>query len=181
MCKLRRVSIIILVAAIIVSLHPGNPDARWMIYDTGYVSIWYKSEEALETLFKRVHITSLDKAVLSLFVESKYSKERLRAGIDGLFDRVGEVLEVSTEGLKVKMKVYETKRSMNAEVCPLREKKGIAFYDPCRKIIYVSLDWADASVLAHEFTHALMDHYFDKPVPVLVDELVAKYIEENLY
>jgi len=56
----------------------------------------------------------------------------------------------------------------------------VAFYAPRDKVVYVSVDDADLSVLAHELTHVILDHYFGIAPPVKIHEVLAQFVEEHL-
>ena len=181
MRKAGKVLIIVAIPALMVAFQPGITQARWMIHQTEFVSIWYKDEDALQTLFKRLYGNSVGRGVLALLGGGKYSEEKLNEEIDGLFHRIGALLGMDTEGVTVKIKVYKDGRSMKAEVFPFgKGKMPTAFYIPTRKTIYVSLDTVNVNIMAHEFTHALLHHYFDKPVPMLTQEVLSKYIDLNM-
>lgn len=181
MRKAGKALIIVFFPALIVASQPEITQARWMIHQTEFVSIWYKGEDGLETLFKRLYSNSIGRGVRALLGGGEYSEEKLNEEINGLLHRVGALLGMDAEGVAVKIKVYKDKHSMNAEVLPFwKGKKPTAFYVPARKTIYVSLDTVNANIMAHEFTHALLHYHFGKPVPMLTQEILSQYIDLNM-
>jgi len=175
----RRTKILIIlgIAALIVAFQPRIARAEWTVHHTQFVSILYENEGDLETLFKRVDGSSLSR----LFGGGKYSEEKLEKVVDELLRRVGELLGMRTKGVSVKIKLYKDKRTMGAEVFPfLKGNIAPAFYFAAQDTIYVSLDDLDANILAHEFTHALLYHHFDKPVPMVTQEILCQYIDLNI-
>lgn len=180
MSKAGKILIVLALPALIVAFQPGVSHGRWMTHQTEFVSIWYTDEGALETLFKRLHVNSLGRGLLALFGGSDYSEQRLNEEIDRLFHRVGALLGLRTDSVRVQIKVYKDKYSMDAEAFSFwKGKMPTAFYLPSLNTIYISLDTVNASIVAHEFTHALLYHSFTDHVPTRTQEILSKYIELN--
>lgn len=55
-----------------------------------------------------------------------------------------------------------------------------AFYVPIEHTVYVNARYFKKGVLAHEITHALMDEYFNEPVPVKISEVVCEYVDRTV-
>jgi len=56
----------------------------------------------------------------------------------------------------------------------------IAFYSRRYETIYISVDDAHIGVLAHEISHAIMDHYFGVPPPAKINEVLGQFVEIHL-
>jgi len=181
MSKAGKILIILALPVLIVVFQPSVSHGRWISHHTTYGCIWYTDEGALETLFKRLHVNSLGRGLLALFGGSDYSEQRLNEEINRLFHRVGALLGLRTDSVRVQIKVYKDKYSMDAEALSFwKGKMPTAFYLPSLNTIYISLDTVNASIVAREFTHVLLDHSFTEQVPTPTQEILSKYIELNM-
>ncbi len=55
----------------------------------------------------------------------------------------------------------------------------ISFYDPNTNIIF-TYSGISSHILAHEFTHALVDKYYGKRSPDKINEVIPHWVEQNI-
>jgi hypothetical protein len=56
----------------------------------------------------------------------------------------------------------------------------ISFYSRRDNLVYLSVRDADLHVVAHEFGHVVVEHYFNRAPPVQMHEVMAQYVESHI-
>ena len=59
-------------------------------------------------------------------------------------------------------------------------KEVVQFYDKKTATIYLPKVGCQYEVLFHEISHAVVNHYFDKPIPKEIDEVLAKFVASQM-
>ena len=75
----------------------------------------------------------------------------------------------SVEQLHVKYKRY----------VPNSLKTVTSFYSHVDKTIWYTPERLSYGIILHETAHAVMDHYFIRPIPPGVDELISEMLEHS--
>jgi len=175
---LRRLPSILLLTGLMLSLTAAASSGHEL--RTRYAVISYEHEDLLRRFNREVSLGSL----------SYLARGRPALTVD---DEVGNKLEVLIERIESLLDMYP--KELRFRVVLLRNASDVrraykarygltvdyvAFYAPRDKVVYVSVDDADLSVLAHELTHVILDHYFGIAPPVKIHEVLAQFVEEHL-
>lgn len=147
---------------------------------TGHATIVYGKEELLREFNKEVSLGSL-----SFLVRGKKSgtvEDEVINKIDAVIEKVEAVLEMFPKDLKLTVMLLASQKEVQRIYS---EKYGIsvdyiAFYSRRYETIYISVDDAHIGVLAHEISHAIMDHYFGVPPPAKINEVLGQFVEIHL-
>lgn len=147
---------------------------------TQYTTITYKEENQLRRFNKEIHLGSL-----SYLLRNRGSvtvAEEVGNKMDVIIEKVETILEMFPKELKFNIvllssddEVQSIYRSKYA-----RDVDYIAFYSPRDKAVYISVEDVNLGVLAHEFSHAIIDRYYGIRTPVKIHEVLSQYVEEHL-
>ena len=113
-------------------------------------------------------------------------KDRLKARIEIILLRVKDILGMDPTDLHVRIKIFKTRKEMNAAYALMFNEKVFryrnlkSFYVHHFKSIYTNEQDILDSVMAHELGHAVIDHYFSVPPPSRMAELMAIYVDAQL-
>lgn len=91
--------------------------------------------------------------------------------VDRIVDRIQAILGIIPRDLR--FNIY-LRRGM-------LENDTKAYYDYKTRSIFISVDYASQGVLAHEIGHAIVNNYFPSHLPSKVQEILAQYIDKNLW
>lgn len=132
------------------------------IFHTKYAAIYYADEADIDDFIWRLGGQKLE------FVEDpKLASYR----IDRLVDRVQTVLDMRPKNFQITIYLHRGPLSANQA----------AYYEKNTKAVYVSVDYASDGVVAHEIAHASIDQYFSTPPPSKMQEILAQYVDKNLW
>jgi hypothetical protein len=147
---------------------------------TRYTTITYENEEQLRKFNKEFSLGSL-----SYLIKNRQSitvNEEIANKTDALIEKVETILEMFPKEIKFTIvllnsdnevqRIYRSKYGTNVDY--------IAFYSPRDKTVFVSVDDVELDVLAHEFSHVIIDFYYSTRTPVKIHELLSQYVEEHL-
>ena len=91
--------------------------------------------------------------------------------LDRLVERVQTVLDMWPKNFLITIHLHRGALAANK----------VAYYEKSTKIIHVSVDYASDGVLAHEIAHANMFQFFQTPPPSKMQEILAQYVDKNLW
>lgn len=147
---------------------------------TGYATVIYERGELLRRFNKEVSLGSL--SYLMRNRQSITVEDEVRNKVDAVVERVMSILDMHPKEIAFRIvllpaaadvhRVYKTRYGLTVDY--------IAFYTPRDKIVYLSVDDIDLSVLAHELTHMVLDHYFGISPPAKIHEVLAQFVETHL-
>lgn len=97
-----------------------------------------------------------------------------------LFEHIATKLNIKVESLRVALHVAATLDELKhayVQLAPRSTKNVIGFYSHLGKSIWISGENLSLSLVMHEISHAVLDHYFIQTVPTGVDEFLAESVE----
>jgi hypothetical protein len=109
-------------------------------------------------------------------------EDEVLAKIDTIIEKAETILEMFPDQLHMKIVLLEKSADV-ARVFMGKYGKNVdyvAFYSLSEDTIYISVDDAKLSVLAHEIGHAIIDRYFKVRPPYNVHELMAQFVEKRI-
>ncbi len=145
-----------------------------------HATIVYEKEELLREFNKEVSLGSL--SLLATSKKSDTAEDEVINKIDAVVEKVEAVLEMFPKNLKLTLVLLSSQKEVQRIYS---EKYGIsvdyiAFYSRRYKTVYISVDDIHIGVLAHEISHAIMDHYFGVPPPARINEVLGQFVEIHL-
>jgi hypothetical protein len=99
-----------------------------------------------------------------------------------IFTEVCAKLDINLNGIKTKIRIVDSLEQLHVEYkryVPHSEKSVTSFYSHRDKTIWYSPERLSHGIILHETAHAIMDHYFIRPIPAGVDELVSEMLEQT--
>lgn len=108
-------------------------------------------------------------------------ERRIGARFQFILMRVEEVLNMHPSIPQLRVRVFRLREQMRTECASLLGVNDFkSFYMHSRRTVFTSEQDIIDSVIAHEFGHAVVDHYFSVSPPQKVTELLACYADEHL-
>ncbi|MBZ0167188.1 MAG: hypothetical protein K8I00_10320 [Candidatus Omnitrophica bacterium] len=132
------------------------------IFTSKYASIYYVNEDDLNDFIWR-----LGGAKLEFTDNPEMASHRL----DRLVNRVQMILDMWPTNFAIRIHLYRGDLKFDK----------FAYYNEDENTIYVHVDYNSDGVMAHELAHAVINHYFPTPPPSKVQEILAQYVDRNLW
>ncbi|MGD9382849.1 MAG: hypothetical protein PVH55_02255 [Desulfobacterales bacterium] len=157
----------------------------WQHIESRYALIKYKTLEDLERFNDSIDYLPSKRWLNNLFsfLDPKDPIASVKQKVDALFERVQQLLDTSMCKGKVVINIYSNKKSfcdvrkrMLGDDCHFR-----AWYIFDRNTIYINVDDVHDGILAHEIAHVIIDHYLTIRPSTAIAEIIAVYVDENLY
>ncbi|MBC8441130.1 MAG: hypothetical protein H8D87_15770 [Deltaproteobacteria bacterium] len=181
----------VLLISLILFLVIGNVDAdisdsgKWQQIHTGNTILCFQSLEDLHRFNTRISYDlnckkdeiTIDQKIASTLADTIAKK------VDALFERSQEVLEMQGFTSKIIIKIFNNRQQLNHAFYKLYKKECNvrAWYIHEKLTVYIQLDDLHEGMLAHEFAHAIMNHYMIIPLPGKTAEILARYVDTNLH
>ena len=177
------ISLIILVFFANAEADSSDPE-NWQQIHTENTILYFQTQDDLYRLNTRLnndlndqnHEQSVD---LRLFPDM--------AGIvakkmDALFVRSQGILEMHGFTNKINVKLFKNQQQLSHAFFTLYEKECTvrAWYTHETLTVYIQLDDIHDGMLAHEFAHAIINHYMVIPLPGRSAEILARYVDTHL-
>ena len=101
---------------------------------------------------------------------------------ESIFEDVCAKLDIMLNGIKTTIRIVDSLEQLRVEYnryVPHSEKAVTSFYSHQDKTIWYATERLSYGLILHETAHAVMDHYFIRPIPAGVDELVSEMLEQS--
>jgi hypothetical protein len=185
--------ILTILIAITALLYLGMPDAwaaagkkgKWKRLRTRLTIIHYHNVQDLFQFNEKIAYFPGDLGVKSLYApkDAKGIQGILTKKVDALFQRAQQILDMPKRVARVNIRVYPSRKTLHAEFerlfkepCQLR-----AWYLFEKKGIYLDVEDVHEGILAHEMGHHIIDHFFKARPPSATAEILARFIDANLF
>lgn len=159
-------------------------DDTWLSLESRHTILYYKFEKNLERFNTNVHRPGRDSRCLNPFLKNHSKLEiSIINKIDAIFLKVQHILDMEKEMDKVKIYLYPNKHELHDAYFKIYHKrdKHRAWYIYEYNAIYMNVRDLHEGMLAHEFAHAVIDNYFSAPPPRAAAEILARYVDGNLF
>lgn len=131
--------------------------------ETRYATIRYAEESQLNDFLWRITGSRPD--------PGEEAAGPVKSRVDELVERVQSLLDMYPGSLRFAI-----------EITPKAGEKGPpAFYRHGTRTVYVSSSTVTDGILAHEIAHAVICAQFTPPPPDKAQEILARYVDENLW
>jgi hypothetical protein len=174
---------VIMTAGILLSGAQGAFADDWGRTISGNLSLIYGPSvnlKRVERLLKRRYFaTDLRSAYEN---PSSGADQRIAVRLQAIFSRVEQLLGMYPVIPELSVKIYKDRRELGVEYLRIFKSAGQfkSFYVHKLKTVFVSEQDITDSVIAHEFAHAVADHYFSALPPAQVAELISIYVDTHL-
>jgi len=156
----------------------------WQRIESQHTFLQYKTLKDIEKFDNRIDYTPYKWGVKSLFsfISAKDPVDSIKQKVDVLFDKVEQILGMYGHRDKViinlypKSSFYEVRKRINSKNCRFR-----AWYIFEQNTIYINVGDVHEGILAHEIAHAIIDNYLSVRPPKNTSEILARYVDKNLY
>lgn len=156
----------------------------WQRIESQHTFLQYNTLKDIEKFDNRIDYTPCKWGVKNLFsfISAKDPVDSIKQKIDVLFDKVEQILGMYGHRDKViinlypKRSFYEVRSRINSKNCRFR-----AWYIFEQNTIYINVDDVHEGILAHEIAHAIIDNYLSIRPPKNTSEILARYVDKNLY
>ena len=170
-----------LIIIITLLLIPTMAHAGWQCFATKHTVVYYQANADLEKLNKKLKLG--EHSFLGLFPagDPRPVKDILKDKLDYIFEDVQGQLDMYN-CKSIRIRIYTNQKELNRIFYghTFQDDDCTAFYYHKLKTVYISLERVTEGVLAHEFAHAILDHYFVIRPPTVVAELLAQHVDKHL-
>jgi len=155
---------------------------NWSRLDSVYFTVYYRPDANLKRMYNRINTRGFSVTSKPPVSTLSGPEAKLAYRLDLIFTRVRDILGMYPPGVRVNIKIFKSAREVNNEYCRLThvEDGCRSFYVYRDNTIYTSEAEVSDSILAHEMTHALVDHYFSTNPPEKVAEILAQNVDLSL-
>ena len=156
----------------------------WQSIESQHTFIQYKTLKDIEKFDNSIDYTPRKWGVKNFFsfISAKDPVDSIKQKVDVLFDKVEQILGMYGRRDKIiinlypKKSFYEVRNRINGKNCRFR-----AWYIFEQNTIYINVGDVHEGILAHEIAHAIIDNYLSVRPPKNTSEILARYVDENLY
>ena len=148
--------------------------------ESRYVTLKYSSKEILRTFNDHLSLgSSLSRMMRKNTVTIE---DEVLAKTDIIVEKAETVLEMFPSNLHFTLILLPASEDIS-RVFNQKYNKNVnylSFYSLSEKTIYISVDDANLSILAHEIGHAIVDRFFNVRPPYNIHELMAQFTEKHI-
>lgn len=148
---------------------------------TRYATIKYDNEKQLHLLDRKLYLSR----ELSNQLRKRRTKtiqDEIVAKIDIVMEQVQITLGLFPENLRFELLLFSTAKDAQKELFKRYDRKVnfISFYSRRDNTLYLSARHSELGLVSHELAHVVVEHYFDKSVPVNIHEVLAQHAASRI-
>ena len=155
----------------------GTAGYSWKKLPTQSTIIFFQDDGDLNTFNKKIQFTPKNQS------PGQDLHETIAQKVDALFERSQQILDMHGFVNKIAVKVFKNRQQLDKAFQELYQKQGNAraWYSHDHLTVYIQLDDLHEGMLAHEFAHAVIDHYLIVPPPGKTAEILARHVDKHLH
>ena len=178
-----------LVSLFFISLCSGSQadtteDIAWESLATKYTVIHYQSIKDLGKFCAKVKYGPKNWGLEVLFSGTRPDAlmEITSKKIDLVFEKVQKILGMQKEMDKVNINIYQNKEQLHEAYSEIYQRTCNirAWYRHANNTVYINANDLQEGMLAHELTHAIVDHYLLVRPPHATAEILARHVDSHL-
>jgi ribosomal protein L25 (general stress protein Ctc) len=102
--------------------------------------------------------------------------------VDKLVFRVRSFLEMHPPGFHVNIRLHATSAELKEAYRALGHSGPVpaAFYSHGTKTVHLAVETVSVGILAHEVSHAVINSFYDPPIPARMQEIISQYVDEHI-
>ena len=154
---------------------------EWRAIEGAYFTVYYKPDTDLRPIERKLRRSGFFFGSSSDTLSS--AEEKISSRIDRLFRKTEEALDMYPSGIHLTVRIFRSQSELNDEYYRIFKdlaEDSPAFYIHKYKTIYTTAEGISDSVIVHEMSHAIVDHYFGVLPPEKIREIISSYVETHL-
>ncbi len=147
---------------------------------TQYATIIYNNYEDLESFNTEIYLGKYNHLLKNDNIVTL--EDELVFKIDLIVDKTKTTLNMFPDDVEFRIAVCGSNKELQEayEIIYDKPTDFIAFYSPRINTVYFSVTNLEFQIIAHEFAHMIIEHYFQVSPPVKIHEILANYVEKNI-
>jgi len=144
--------------------------------ETSFGPILYETDEQIVEYGRSI------RPLLSPAYRSEPPLEVIASRHEYLFETVCDKLDIKLNDVKTIVRIVTSLNELRDEykrLVPDGDMSLTAFYSHADKTIWYAQESLSRELVLHETAHAVLDHYFIRPIPAKVDEIIAETLERS--
>lgn len=160
------------------ALRAAQPSQKTL--ETRYSTIRYSKEAQLLDFGKKIR---RDQQAFYPTLEKDRTVVLLKDNVDDIVDRVKRLLDINPRDFRFTIYIFNSYAGLENAYLEhgMLGVAPIAFYSHNSRAIYLTTERLNPGVFAHEVAHALINVYFAVPPPADMQEVLAQYVDRNLW
>ena len=178
-------------AMILISLALGTEvyaefslKSTWQRIETKHTIIQYETVEDLKDFDSNIDYSPDGFSFSNLFSagDSDDPAGSLAGKLDSLYERVQRILDMRGMLKKVRINIYSNRKKLHEVYHSItgQECRVKAWYIFEVNTVYITNDYVDEGIIAHEMAHSIIDHFFSVRPPEATAEILATYVDRHL-
>jgi hypothetical protein len=169
--------------ALLLAVLPARLSAEdFEIIKTGAYTVYYEPDVKLKRVYGKLRKRSIHMRERAGRRSLTSIEEKITHRLDLILQRVKETLDMRPPNVAFTIKIFKDRDDVYDNYTRLTRKhdKVKSFYHHESGTIFVSEKYISDSILAHEFAHVLVRHYFVVRPPSKVSEMMAIHVDTLL-
>jgi predicted RND superfamily exporter protein len=169
-----------IIAGLLLFITSFAPPAPCEQSQSRYVTLKYGSKEILRKFNEELDLTSSLTRVMRK--NTVTMEDEVLAKVDIIVEKAESVLDMFPNNLHMTLILLPSSADVARAFYQKYQKNVnyLSFYSLSEKTIYISVDDTNLHVVAHEISHAIVDHFFDVRPPYNIHELMAQFTEKHI-
>lgn len=163
----------------------SEPEISWHQLETRHTLIQYQHPQNLKLFYKRIDFSPKKWSLSDLFSKPADNDplERIKTKVDGLYERVQEILDMRKKMEKPVIRIYSCEQDLQKAYRDIyKSNRSLrAWYIFEVNTIYLNVRDLHEGILAHELAHSIIDHYLSVRPPAASSEILARYVDSHLF
>lgn len=157
--------------------------SEWITKESIFSTLYFRYDVNINTVNRRIDTYRVDYGLLEKPPKHGDTlEEKIAYKIDLIALKVQEILDMRPKDLHLNIRVYPDQNNLDKVYLEVfdEENRFIAFYVFTINTLFSAQDNISANVLAHEWAHCIVDHYFSVTPPTKIAEMIAQYADAHL-
>lgn len=178
--------VLVLIVSLFVDLMVLSAQAKAEPYtiNTRYAQFVFQSKADVRDFNSSIGFSEgISTAGIFTSLSDKEVEYELIKKADALFQKVQRILDMRKKMRKVRVNVYTNGTELQKAYVQLFKRQGKlrGWYLFRKNTIYLQVQDVHEGMLAHEFAHAIIDHYLEIRPPRASAEILARFVDEHLH
>lgn len=169
--------LILFLAPLYPAAGPASRDKTWN-HSTYYSTIRYQDDELLYEFGRRI-----GGSANVLVRDRTKAKELIAEKVDRIVYRVRSLLDMHPPGFHFNIYLHGTMEELKGAYMGLGQvgEAPVAFYHHRTKTVHLTVEALTEGILAHEISHAVINSFYDPPLPARMQEILSQYVDRHLW
>jgi len=168
----------------------GEPPvgSSWQYIETKHTIIKFTTLKTIKKVDHKIENPRCKWGLKGLFAfrAAKSPTDSVKQKVDAIVERVHEILDMRKRMKKVVIYIFPTNKHFHEASSRMvgtnKTKRRIrAWYVYEQNAIYINADDVHEGIIAHEVAHAIVDNFLAVRPPRATAEILARYVDKNLF